>query len=302
MGDVKVHQPVSPVRNFFAGGVGGACLLLAGHPLDTIKVRLQTQPKAAYGQHVVYTGTMDCLRSTVAREGMRGLYKGMAAPLAGVSPMMAIGFFGFGLGKRLQQRDPDSPLTYPQIYAAGMLSGICTTVIVAPGERIKCLLQVQSTSGLRKYSGPVDCAVQLYKQQGIRSVYKGTVLTLMRDVPSTGVYFMSYELLKNTLTPTGQSVDELSIPRILFAGGMAGICNWAVAIPADVLKSITQTAPEGKYSGFRDVLRELVREEGLRSLYKGFSAVMLRAFPANAACFLGFEVSLKFLNWLAPDY
>ncbi|MBN3300090.1 MCAT protein, partial [Amia calva] len=293
-------QPVSPVRNFFAGGVGGACLLLAGHPLDTIKVRLQTQPTVACGQHVVYTGTMDCLRSTVAREGMRGLYKGMAAPLAAVSPIIAISFFGFGLGKRLQQRDSDSPLTYPQIYAAGMLSGICTIVLVVPGERIKCLLQVQSTSGPRKYSGPVDCAVQLYKQQGIRSVYKGTVLTLMRDVPSAGVYFMSYELMKNTLTPAGQSVDELSIPRILFAGGMAGICNWAVAIPADVLKSITQTAPEGKYSGLRDVLRELVRDEGLRSLYKGFSAVMLRAFPANAACFLGFEVSLKFLNWLAP--
>lgn len=42
-------------------------------------------------------------------------------------------------------------------------------------------------------------------------------------------------------------------------------------------------APEGKYpNGFRDVLRELIREEGVGSLYKGFTAVMLRAFPANA--------------------
>lgn len=42
-------------------------------------------------------------------------------------------------------------------------------------------------------------------------------------------------------------------------------------------------APEGKYpNGFRDVLRELLREEGVASLYKGFTAVMLRAFPANA--------------------
>lgn len=43
------------------------------------------------------------------------------------------------------------------------------------------------------------------------------------------------------------------------------------------------SAPEGKYpNGFRDVLRELIREEGVASLYKGFTAVMLRAFPANA--------------------
>lgn len=43
------------------------------------------------------------------------------------------------------------------------------------------------------------------------------------------------------------------------------------------------TAPPGKYpNGFRDVLRELIRDEGITSLYKGFTAVMIRAFPANA--------------------
>ncbi|XP_051865817.1 mitochondrial carnitine/acylcarnitine carrier protein-like [Pristis pectinata] len=92
--------------------------------------------------------------------------------------------------------------------------------------------------------------------------------------------------------------SELSAPRILFAGGMAGIFNWVVAIPADVLKSRFQTAPDGKYpNGFQDVLRELIREEGVGSLYKGFSAVMLRAFPANAACFLGYELTMRFLDW-----
>ncbi|MBN3293720.1 TAZ protein, partial [Polypterus senegalus] len=190
----------------------------------------------------------------------------MGAPLAGVSPMMAIGFFGFGLGKRLQQNEVGHPLTYPQVFAAGMLAGLLTTVIVAPGERIKCLLQIQANSGLVKYSGPVDCAVQLYRERGIRSVFKGTGLTLMRDIPSSGIYFMSYEWLKNTLTPKGQSHTDLSIPRVLFAGGVAGILNWAVAIPIDVLKSIFQTAPDGKYSGFRDVFRELVKEEGITSL------------------------------------
>lgn len=31
-------QPISPMKNFFAGGFGGICLVFAGHPLDTIKV------------------------------------------------------------------------------------------------------------------------------------------------------------------------------------------------------------------------------------------------------------------------
>ncbi|XP_030625533.1 mitochondrial carnitine/acylcarnitine carrier protein [Chanos chanos] len=300
MGEEELDRRISPVKNFVAGGVGGACLLFAGHPLDTIKVRLQTQPKAS--QYVLYTGTYDCFRKTVSKEGVLGLYKGMGAPLAGVAPMMAISFFGFGLGKQLLQSDPSVPHTYTQIYLAGMLAGVFTTVIVAPGERIKCLLQVQSSTGQLKYAGPLDCAVRLYKEQGIRSVYKGTVFTLIRDVPSNGLYFLTYEYLKNLLTPEGESVQDLSTLKILVAGGVAGILNWVIALPPDVLKSNFQTAADSRYKGLVDVLRELLREEGAQALYKGFNAVMLRAFPANAACFLGFEVALKCLNRLAPNW
>uniref|UniRef100_A0A3B3QRW9 Solute carrier family 25 member 20 n=1 Tax=Paramormyrops kingsleyae TaxID=1676925 RepID=A0A3B3QRW9_9TELE len=278
----KQPQPISPLKNFFAGGFGGVCLVFAGHPLDTIKVRLQTQPKPSPGQPLLYTGTFDCFRKTFAREVRR------KTPEIH-SPVKTL-------------HDWPSVPRYPQLFAAGMLSGIFTTAIMAPGERIKCLLQIQASSGEIKYAGPMDCVKQLYRESGIRGVYKGTGLTLMRDVPASGMYFMTYEWLKNILTPEGRSPSELSVPSILFAGGMAGIFNWAVAIPPDVLKSRFQTAPEGKYpNGFRDVLRELLREEGVGSLYKGFTAVMLRAFPANAACFLGFEVAMKFLNWAVPN-
>ncbi|XP_007088546.1 mitochondrial carnitine/acylcarnitine carrier protein [Panthera pardus] len=295
-------KPISPLKNLLAGGFGGMCLVFVGHPLDTVKVRLQTQPPSLPGQPPMYSGTFDCFRKTLVREGITGLYRGMAAPIIGVTPMFAVCFFGFGLGKKLQQKCPEDVLSYPQIFAAGMLSGVFTTGIMTPGERIKCLLQIQASSGETKYTGALDCAKKLYQESGIRGIYKGTVLTLMRDVPASGMYFMTYEWLKNIFTPEGKSVSELSVPRILVAGGIAGIFNWAVAIPPDVLKSRFQTAPPGKYpNGFRDVLRELIRDEGVTSLYKGFNAVMIRAFPANAACFLGFEVAMKFLNWATPN-
>jgi solute carrier family 25 carnitine/acylcarnitine transporter 20/29 len=61
-------------------------------------------------------------------------------------------------------------------------------------------------------------------------------------------------------------------------------------------------APEGTYpNGIRDVFRVLLKEEGITALYKGCTPVMLRAFPANAACFMGFEAAMKFLNWAAPN-
>ena len=299
-------RKVSPGKDFVAGGFGGICLVFAGHPLDTIKVRLQTMPRPLAGQVPLYTGTLDCFKSIVRKEGPLGLYKGMGAPITGVSPMFAVCFFGYGLGKKLQQKHPNEELNLFQIFNAGMLSALFTTVIMAPGERIKCLLQVQAASGSKgpmKYNGPIDCARKLYSEGGIRSVFKGTSATLLRDIPASGVYFSSYEFLQSYLTPEGKTRADLSPGRTLLAGGMAGVMNWVVAIPPDVLKSRLQISGEGKYpNGIRDVFKELIREEGVRGLYRGATPVFLRAFPANAACFFGYEYALKFLNYLAPEW
>ena len=112
-------------------------------------------------------------------------------------------------------------------------------------------------------------------------------------------YFSSYEYLKRKLTPAGEVGP--SVAGTLLAGGVAGILNWLPALPIDTLKSKLQVAPEGTYKhGIRSVFREVMRTDGFMSLYKGFGPVMLRAFPANAACFLGFETAIKALNMIKP--
>ncbi|CAG5075807.1 Similar to colt: Congested-like trachea protein (Drosophila melanogaster) [Cotesia congregata] len=261
----------SPIKYFLSGGVGGIFTVITGHPLDTIKVRLQTSSGA---NGVLYTGTWDCAKKIARNEGFRGFYKGMGAPLCGVAPIFAISFLGFGLGKRLQQTGPDHELTAIQLFNAGAFSGVCTTIIMAPGERIKCLLQVQHGMDNVKYNGPVDCIKQF------------------------GMYFMTYDLIQRLLA---QDDKKLSLLSTIFAGGCAGIANWIVGMPPDVVKSRLQTAPEGMYKGAKDVFKELISTEGIRGLYKGVTPVMLRAFPANAACFLGFELAIKVLNWAAPS-
>ena len=284
------------VKNFFAGGFGGVCLVFSGHPLDLIKVRLQTQPKPP-----IYRGMVDCFMQTVRGEGIRGLYKGMLTPIIGVTPMYALCFFGYGVGRNLQLKNPNDRLTYFQTFNAGLLAGFFTTTIMAPGERIKCLLQIQSSSKNKKYAGPMDCAKQLYRTGGIRSLYKGTFATLLRDVPASGAYFMTYEIILDRFSAPGQKRDTLSPFKVFVAGGCAGILNWLIAIAPDTLKSRLQTSPEGKYTGILQVYRDLVKAEGHRAMFKGLTPVLLRAFPANAFCFLGFELALRVLNFLIPE-
>lgn len=84
----------------------------------------------------------------------------------------------------------------------------------------------------------------------------------------------------------------------MLAGGTAGVAMWSVAIPPDTIKSRLQSAPSGTYSGFLDCARKLIAADGVTALWKGFGPAMARAFPANAATFVGVELSLKAMNSL----
>ncbi|VDD94241.1 unnamed protein product [Enterobius vermicularis] len=288
-------------KNFVSGGFGGVCCVATGHPFDTVKVRLQTMPVPAPGEQPLFKGAMDCVAKTVTKEGVLALYKGMAAPIVGVAPLFALFFGGCEIGRRLQSSKPADELTFLQNFNAGAFAGILTTSVMAPGERIKCVLQVQQSGhkvpGAPHYDGPIDVVKKLYKEGGIRSLYRGTFATLLRDIPASGAYLSTYEYLKK-LFSGGHTDQKLPTGAILAAGGFAGIANWSVCIPADVLKSRLQTAPEGKYpDGIRGVFREVIREEGPKALFKGFTPVMLRAFPANAACFFGLELALRLFKF-----
>ncbi|KAI8874262.1 mitochondrial carrier [Ramicandelaber brevisporus] len=287
----------SMLKSFLSGGFGGMCLVVVGAPFDLVKVRMQTSANGTY------SSTLDCFRKTFATDGIKGFYRGMSTPLVGITPVYATCFWGYDVGFRLAHRiwgttpGKDVP-TLGQILFAGGFSAIPTTALMTPIERIKVVLQVQGqTPGVAaKYSGPLAAAAGIIKEGGIKSLYRGTVATLMRDVPGSVAYFGAYEVVKKLLTPEGSDPSQLKPGAILFAGGMAGVANWTVAIPPDVLKSRLQSAPAGQYSGLKDVFVHMMKTEGPRALFKGLPAAMIRAFPANAACFFGVEFSRNLLN------
>ena len=66
----------------------------------------------------------------------------MGAPLVGTAPIFAISFYSNKMGQKMQQRGGSEVLGPHQLAMAGGFSGVMTTIVMAPGERIKCLLQV----------------------------------------------------------------------------------------------------------------------------------------------------------------
>lgn len=199
---------------------------------------------------------------------------------------------------RSKDTPADAPLSLAEVTFAGAFSAVPTTLFMAPSERVKVLMQIQGQGGEAKYKGPLDVVRQLYKEGGVRSIFRGTGATLLRDSPGSAAYFVAYELVKKALTPAGARPEDISPGAVLFAGGMAGVAMWTIAIPPDVLKSRLQSAPAGTYSGLLDCARKTIAADGASALFRGLGPAMLRAFPANAATFLGVEYSRKALDLL----
>ncbi|WRT63224.1 uncharacterized protein IL334_000127 [Kwoniella shivajii] len=295
-------QTVDPIKSFLSGGFGGISCVLVGHPFDLTKTRLQTASPGTY------TGAIDVVRKTIAQDGIKGMYRGITPPILGVTPIFAISFWGYDVGKRLvysMTPDRTSPhLSIAELAFAGAFSAVPATLVAAPAERVKVLLQVQGQGGSSLYNGPVDVVKKLYAEGGLRSLFRGTVATLARDGPGSAVYFATYELLKRQLSGTPQTLPNgekapappLSLPAIMAAGGTAGVAMWSLAIPPDTIKSRLQSAPHGTYTGFMDCARKLIAADGVTALWKGFAPAMARAFPANAATFVGVELSLKVME------
>jgi solute carrier family 25 carnitine/acylcarnitine transporter 20/29 len=179
--------------------------------------------------------------------------------------------------------------TIAQISAAGFFSAIPMTLITAPFERVKVLLQIQGQNppppGQKpKYSGGLDVVRQLYKEGGIRSVFRGSAMTLARDGPGSAAYFAAYEYIKRKLTPKdehGNATGALSMPAVLAAGGAAGIAMWIPVFPVDTIKSRLQSAPGKPTIG--GTIRSVYASGGFKAFFPGFGPALARAVPANAA-------------------
>lgn len=212
----------------------------------------------------------------------------MSVPLALSSFMSSTLFFAYGQAMSFQ----DQPQSGHQYYIAGTYAGIVQTFIETPLEHIKIKLQNQRT---QKFTGPIQCTRHLYQEGGVRSLFKGFNVTMLRNAPSYGVYFATYEVFKKKL----QMMTDMSLAISMFlAGGLGGVLSWVVIYPIDVVKTKIQSdaIQRPQFKSIKDCFIKTYRESGGKGFTKGLQTTLARTFIVSGVNFIGYEFTLKMLQ------
>jgi solute carrier family 25 carnitine/acylcarnitine transporter 20/29 len=217
-------------------------------------------------------------------------------PLLGAGICVAIQFGALESAKRYFG---GGQLSAWELYLSGAFAGFSNSVISGPMEHVRIRLQVQS--GNDGYKGPKDFISKTFKQYGFAGLYKGQGVTLLREGHGYGVYFALYEYLtQKHMRDNNLSRKDVSTMVQLINGSTTGIVLWAATYPIDIVKSKLQTDSLDKskreFSSAIDCVKKTFKSQGLKGFYKGFSACILRAGPANGATFVAYEVVMNLIG------
>jgi len=149
-------------NNFISGIIGGSFGIILSHPIDTMRIMIQTNKPIQ----------------------LKMLYKGLYPPLFGIGLEKSI---VFGTFYSLQESKYTESLS---TFNKGMISGLISTLVVSPVEQIKIQLQTQ------KYNSTTSYFKNIINTNNYSQLYKGWSATLFREVPGYGLYFICYENIK----------------------------------------------------------------------------------------------------------
>lgn len=284
-------------REFVAGGFGGMAGIISGYPLDTLRIRQQSSNSGS---------ALSILRRAVANEGAGALYRGMGAPLASVTFQNAMVFQIYAILSRAfdSSISTNNPPAYKSVALAGVGTGAIQSLLLSPVELVKIRLQLQSSSptatephSVVSRRGPVNVVKSIWRTEGLKGVYQGFSITVLRDAPAHGFYFWTYEYTREKLHPGCRKSGDESLRTMLVAGGLAGVASWITCYPLDVVKTRLQAQTPSsslKYNGIVDCIRKSVKQDGYGVLWRGLGTAVARAFVVNGAVFAAYETSLRF--------
>jgi hypothetical protein len=204
--------PLSPAdwHKLLAGSMSGATVVTFTYPLDIVQTRLAT---AEAGGGAQYKGIWDCATKMVRNEGWKAFTKGYWPSVLGIMPYTGSQFYAYDKLDRWMQ-DEKGRTTIPQKLTAGCLAGalpppslllrllgtdlsspsftgVFAQSVSYPLDTVRRRMQVQGAGGSvsAPYKNSIDCARQMWAQEGMRSFYRGLILNAARAGPSQAVQF-----------------------------------------------------------------------------------------------------------------
>jgi len=320
----------SVINSVTAGYVAGICGTVVGHPLDSIKVLLQTNnfhsvtpPGNATTSSVAptATSTVNVPANPVARNittitsnpapsrrSLRALYAGISGPLLTVGATQALMFSLYDTSRRMlyqmtaseddKQNDYMHNDSLANVFCASTASGTIISVFTSPFQVVKTKQQIMVWSFKKA----------LQDTPSVKSLFVGFRPHLFCEGLGRGVYFTTYELLKRTIVSRkqksgDQSLNDMSITlseRALCAA-VAGASCWAFIFPADVLRcrmyARAITSPS-QQQGTWDSIQSIYRQGGnsIKPFYRGFWITVARAGPVAAAVLPCYDLVLEHLQ------
>lgn len=276
------------------------------YPFDTVKVRLQSQPDTI---PLRYSGPLDCFRQSFQAEGIRGLYRGISAPLVGAAIENSSLFFSYRITQEVLQAtfySSTEKLPFSALLLCGAASGAFTSILLTPVELIKCKMQVPLTASGQKPPGPLALIVSVFRHSGVFGFWRGQMGTLIRETGGGVAWFGSYEGVSaffrrysaprtGNSSATSSSPPPLPLHQQMLAGAAAGVSYNFLFFPADTIKSrmqtedISLTALDSRRPTFWSVGKSIWQQSGLKGMYRGCGITVARSAPSSAFIFSIYE-------------
>lgn len=196
-----------------------------------------------------------------------------------------------------------SHLKYEHLVA-GISGGVTSTLILHPLDLIKIRFAVNDgrSAAVPQYRGLSSAFITIFRQEGVRGLYKGVTPNVWGSGTAWGFYFMFYNTIK-TFVQGGNTTQPLGPTMHMLIAAESGILTLFLTNPIWVVKTrlcLQYGAAEakgnaGEYRGMIHALSQLYRSEGVRGLYRGFVPSML-GVSHGALQFMTYEEMKNYYN------
>ncbi|KAK9829011.1 hypothetical protein WJX72_003396 [[Myrmecia] bisecta] len=266
---------------FVAGGTAGAVARTTAAPLDRIKLLFQVQAVASSGTAAgTYTGVWQSANKIYREEGVKAFWKGNSANVVRIFPFSASQLMFNDYYKRFLASEAGE-LTVLRRLVSGALAGMTATALTHPLDTLRLRMALPSTT----FTGMTNALVTIGRQDGLMSLYRGLLPTLIGIAPYAAINFASYDLLKHHAY--GDHRPQSTAGNLIL-GGVAGILASTTCYPLDTIRRRMQMT--GKtYSSQTDAFVTIWHKEGYRGFYRGWAANTLKVIPQNSIRFVAYE-------------